>query len=86
MITEKQREAFNRFMDIITYHGEREIALLQTREKETKRDVVLIVQVREPTDKDENFYMNPLAELLIDGDIDRYEDPEGSAETEEGKE
>lgn len=75
MITEKQAEVFNKFLQTIRYSKDENIALLQTKEKGTGRDVCLISHVAPPSDTDDSYTITPLAELLFLDDIDRYEQP-----------
>lgn len=75
MITEKQAEVFNKFLQTIRYSKDENIALLQTKEKGTGRDVCLISYVSPPSEEDDSYTITPMAELLFLNDIDRYEQP-----------
>lgn len=77
MITEEQKQAFEKFLQIIQNSDDEEIALLQAKEKKTGRDVCLISHVAPPNETDDSYTITPLAELLFLDDIDRYEDPNG---------
>jgi len=77
MITEEQQDAFSKFITVIkiTNMDEKKIALVETQEKGTGRNVCLICCVIHPSKEDEMFTIVPMAELLVDDDIDRYERP-----------
>lgn len=74
MITEEQKQAFEKFISAVVYAREgEEIALLQTKEKGTGREALLVAYVTPPSEEDNSFHVMPLAELLVGNDIDRYE-------------
>jgi hypothetical protein len=75
MITEEQSKIFKEFLNILRGSEGNEIALLQCKEKGTGRKVCLISYVTPPSELDDSYTITPLAELLMPGDIERYEDP-----------
>ena len=71
MITEEQQAIFQQVLAAVT-ENPGGIALLETKEKGTGRSVLLVTAVIQ---EDEFYDMIPLAELLLPGDLKRYEEP-----------
>ena len=70
-ITDEQRAIFEQVLAAACGNPE-SIALLETKEKSTGRNALLLAMV---VQDGEFFDVVPLAELIMPGDLQRYEEP-----------